>query len=58
MKVIDTSDSMVLVLLEIIDAELKRLARDYQVMVVECDAVIHRQAFVSALTADLGVNLS
>ncbi len=40
MAIIDTSDSMVVALLEIIDAELKRLARDYQVTIVECDAVV------------------
>jgi predicted metal-dependent peptidase len=40
MAIIDTSDSMILALLEIIKAELKRLARDFQVMVVECDTVI------------------
>ncbi len=40
MAIIDTSDSMILALLEIITAELKRLARDFQVMVVECDTVI------------------
>ena len=40
MAIIDTSDSMVVALLAIIDAELKRLARDYQVTVVECDAMI------------------
>ena len=40
MAIIDTSDSMIPALLESITAELKRLARDFQVMVVECDAVI------------------
>lgn len=40
MAVIDTSGSMGIALLEIIDAELKRLAHEYQVMVVECDAEI------------------
>lgn len=40
MAVIDTSASMVTALLEIIGAELSRLARDYQVTVVECDAEV------------------
>lgn len=40
MAVIDTSASMVVALLEIIDAEISRLGRDYQVTVVECDAEV------------------
>ena len=40
MAVIDTSDSMIVPLLEIIEVELWRLAHVYQVVVVECDAEV------------------
>ena len=40
MAIIDTSDSMVVALIEMIGAELKRLASDYQVTIVECDAAV------------------
>jgi predicted metal-dependent peptidase len=42
MAVIDTSGSLTLELLEQINGEMKRLATDYQILVVECDAAIHR----------------
>jgi predicted metal-dependent peptidase len=42
MAIIDTSESMVVALLETINVELKRLARDYQVTVVESDAAIQK----------------
>lgn len=40
MAVIDTSGSITPYLIESINAELVRLARDYPVVVVECDAAI------------------
>jgi len=42
MAVIDTSGSITNRLLEMIDGELRRLARSCSVTVVECDAEIHR----------------
>jgi len=42
MAVIDTSGSVTTDLLELINAELARLAKDYEVTVVECDAVIQQ----------------
>ena len=42
MAVIDTSGSMTGELLERVDSELARLARQSTVLVVECDAVVHR----------------
>lgn len=42
LAVIDTSGSITDDLLERIDAELARLARQYAVTVVECDAEVHR----------------
>jgi predicted metal-dependent peptidase len=42
MAVIDTSGSMTGELLEQVDSELARLARQSTVLVVECDAAIHR----------------
>jgi predicted metal-dependent peptidase len=41
MAVVDTSGSVTPDLLELIDAELRILARHYAVVVVECDAEIH-----------------
>jgi predicted metal-dependent peptidase len=41
MAVIDTSGSVTEELLELINAELSKLAKDYEVTVVECDTVIH-----------------
>lgn len=41
MAVVDTSGSITPELLELIDAELRLLARHYAVVVVECDAEIH-----------------
>jgi predicted metal-dependent peptidase len=40
MAVIDTSGSMDAEILNLVSAELRHLARDYQVVVVECDAEI------------------
>jgi predicted metal-dependent peptidase len=42
MAIIDTSASMTEELLSHVDAELSRLARQYTVVVVECDASIQR----------------
>jgi predicted metal-dependent peptidase len=42
MAVIDTSASMSFDLLNVINGELARLAKDFSVIVVECDASIHR----------------
>lgn len=42
MAVIDTSASITQPLLELINGELSRLARDYDVLVVECDAAVGR----------------
>jgi hypothetical protein len=44
MAVIDTSGSISDDMLEMIDGELRRLARDYEITVVECDVIIHRVA--------------
>ena len=41
MAVIDTSGSITPETLELIDAELAKMARSYAVLVVECDAAIH-----------------
>lgn len=51
MAVIDTSGSVTPDLLELIDAELGRLARHYTVTVVECDVVIHAVYPYRPLTA-------
>ena len=40
MAVLDTSASMTLALIRTVDAELRMLAQDYQVTVVECDAAV------------------
>jgi predicted metal-dependent peptidase len=42
MTVIDTSGSVTAELLELIGAELQKLAKDFSITVVECDAAIHR----------------
>lgn len=44
MAVIDTSGSVDDEMLEMIDGELRRLAGDYEVTVVECDVIIHKVA--------------
>ncbi len=54
MAVIDTSGSISDELLELIDGELRRLATNHEVTVVECDAMIHKVAKYRGLEAVTG----
>lgn len=54
MAAVDTSASITPDLLEQISAELKRLAEDYDVLVVECDAEIQRVYHYRPLDSVIG----